>query len=579
MKKILCLWCVFVMVISLTGKANAQNAAAEQRVEQQIIDPSATLRRVPMPPEGIETLPVAIDSVLTRKLIQSGRKKDLDAYVAKAIQQAGTAEKKALVTAAVADTVSRISISRKDDTELQTQAIALYREALPSLTGAARLQTANNYATMLLKQNKATQALGVLRPLKTEYQHSSDTQGKTAYLYNLGRAYEKSGHSALARDAFQQAALVDPGFSPASRAVSRLLPEVAQDAASLGDTADWLNAVTDRGDLALAEKNIRIALVSPKLYTQGGFEKILLSFIRYLVEGECSPDRFESAWLPRLPPLESMRSVAQGMVTEVTAIYRHDFPVDFHPGNGLRYLRSIAAAARINGQPELPTRFAKIAADRFRAAGAPEMALQRYAMAWTIDTTNMKAAYGIVNVLFEMSEQTAGGSDGLLNRFIREVFELKGQAYKAPVGDDWENILRFHLVLGSIYSRKGKWGNPDDPMSAIFQLEHAVRVRSRLINSGRSVAAGPIAGVQYALANAYDKSGDPWKAGPMFLNAAESALAEKDKSYARQIIDEVETHKDRFHLGTRELQKIESLRVRTAQPETAPSPIINLRIR
>jgi hypothetical protein len=82
---------------------------------------------------------------------------------------------------------------------------------------------------------------------------------------------------------------------------------------------------------------------------------------------------------------------------------------------------------------------------------SPEKALQRYAMAWTIDTTNMEAAYGIVNLLFE-------------------------------------------------------WSEP----------------------------------------------------------AAESALIEKDKSYARQIVEEVGTQKDHFRLSADELQKFELLRTRTA---------------
>ncbi len=76
-------------------------------------------------------------------------------------------------------------------------------------------------------------------------------------------------------------------------------------------------------------------------------------------------------------------------------------------------------------------------------------------------------------------------------------------------------------------------------------------------------AAGPIAGVQYALADAYDKSGQTRNAGSMFLNAAQSALAEKDIGYALQIIDKLESSKDHFHLSTGNLHKIELLRKRT----------------
>ncbi len=564
MKKISSFCCLFVMLFSLFGKAGAQNSTTVLQTEQQAITPPSNLRVVSETQGDIKKASVPIDSVLTRKLIQDGKKQELEVYVTRAVQQADTMEKKALVNASVADTMSRISISRKDDTELRARAVSLYREALPSLTGPARLQTANNYSTMLLKQNKPGQALEVLQSLKEEYQRSSDNQGKTAYFYNLGRAYEKSGQTVMAKKAYQQAAIVDPDFSPASRAVTRLLSKVEPDAASLGETADWLNAVTDKGDLALAKKNIQMALNSPKLYTKNGFEKILLSLIRHLIEEKCSPARFASEWLAELPRLESMQPAAQGMVKEIKAVYNRVFPVDFHPGSGLRYMRFITAIAGRNGQPELPTRFAKTTGDGFRIAGAPGMALQRYAIAWTTDTTNMEAAYGIVNILFERSGQAAGEADELLNRFISEVFELKGQAYRAPVGDDWENILRFHLVLGSIYARKGIWGNPDNPMSAIFQLEHAVQVHSRLLRSGRSAAAGPIAGVQYALADAYDKSGQLRNAGSMFLNAAQSALFEKDKGYTLQIINRLESGKDHFHLSPGDLREIESLRKKTA---------------
>jgi tetratricopeptide (TPR) repeat protein len=568
MKKNLLFLLVFCLSVWPLGKAQSQPDVPARSMEP----PTGTLAPMKGVVPAEKMTSDFVDPQYTRTLIQSGDKERLSTHIDSTKLKAETVEKKALISIAYANELSRAAMTaQKDNAFLQEEAVALYKEALPNLTGVVRLQTANNYGTILLRQDKPQKALEVLQPLEQEYTQSNDTAGKTAYFYNLGRAYEKSAELTKAKKSYQQAALTDPGFSPASRAVNRLLPKVAKNDEVLAGTAEWLNAVIDKGDLAQAEKNLQSVLANEELYRLPGFEKILISLIRYLALVESDVDQFRERWEHRLPPLGTLQPTAQRVTLELKSLYHGDLEIEFKPESGLRYVNTIFHESRKSGMADLATRFVKMVGDRYRAARFPAWALQRYAIAWSLDTTNMEAAYGAVNVLFENVDLLPGATDQL-DRFIHEVFELKGQAYKAPVGEDWENILRFHLVLGSIYTKKEIWGNSYNARSAIFQLEHALHVHSRLAAAKRDEVAGPIAGVQFALGGSYEKTGDKREAGAMYLKAAESAVAEKDTPYAKEIIAKMETDIDRYDFDRAELERIEQVREQVTTPKAPKAP-------
>jgi hypothetical protein len=85
-----------------------------------------------------------------------------------------------------------------------------------------------------------------------------------------------------------------------------------------------------------------------------------------------------------------------------------------------------------------------------------------------------------------------------MEKLIDGVFVSKGAAYAAG---DWQNILRMHLLLATIYEEQGVWGSEGDPRSAIFQLSHALRAEQHLRELDPSHTPSP--GLHRRLGDAY----------------------------------------------------------------------------
>ena len=520
-----------------------------------------------------EPMRVMIDLEKTRKLILGGNEKQAASYIKSVAQSTDTAEQKAFVTATYANELSKVSRIKKDDIALQTKAVELYKKSLQSLKGDIKLQTANNFGTLLLRQNDPREALKVLQTVEKDYSQQTDQVKQSTYFYNLGRAYEKSGDLTKAKATYQKAAIADPSFSPASRAVNRLLPKVKVDSKSIKETAQWLNELVDKGDLPLAQKTLLSVLSQKEIYSQQGFETVLIPLIRYFTATKVGPDRFSQEWHKKLPPRDKVHKKTASVIKEIIGAYTADYEINFQPHSGSRYLRATLTAAKDANRMGTVTDFVKMIGDEFQGMKIPEQALHRYATAWTIDTTNMEAAYAVAYTLLDRGDELAGVGR-LLNDFIFQLFELKGAAYKAPVGQDWENILRFHLVLGTIYSKKGKWGNEYNPKSAIFQLKHAVKSHSLLMKQKKVKDPGPIAGVKFELGNAYEQSGNFRRAGSIYVKAAQSAINEKDTPFAREIVAKVRDNSDQYRLSNKDRKTLVQLDAKLNPPFSAP---INIR--
>jgi tetratricopeptide (TPR) repeat protein len=88
----------------------------------------------------------------------------------------------------------------------------------------------------------------------------------------------------------------------------------------------------------------------------------------------------------------------------------------------------------------------------------------------------------IRNLVNLYAEQGQGQKiDEIATRYEFNLFESKGRAYR---DSDLEKIYQYHRTLGQIYGylaeKSGNWGDRRTPKSAIFQLEHAMRVGREL---------------------------------------------------------------------------------------------------
>jgi len=497
------------------------------------------------------------DKNKTRKLILDGNYKEAKGIVDKAENKASTPQLKAKILADYADQLSQLSRIKKDK-NLEIQAVNLYKTALGSLEGANKLKSANNYGALLMRMNNEQEALKVLQSVEPSYNQQNDPEMRAPFLYNLGRAYENNGNFINATETYQKAATVDPVFSPASRAVNRLLPNAGSELKSIEATAKWLNAIVDGGDFSLAQKSLQAVLSQKDLFSSEDYELIFIPIIRYLTLAEVGPDQFFT-WSEKLPPTDLLHEKASTVKNELIQSYDANYQISFKPGSGLQYVMTIAEVAKDANDPVDLSKFLKMIGDSYQSLHKPELALQRYAAAWSIDTTNMEAAYLAALILYESGNRFQDNRF-YLDDLIFQVFEQEGGAYKAHVGEDWVSILRFHVVLGTIYSEKGDWGNSNNPQSAIFQFEHAIKAYTRLKAQKKIEEAGPIAGVKAALARSFDKSGQMKKAGSMYIDAVKSALEEKDGAFVLEIITNVESNTLRYRLTNEDKKQIDSLK-------------------
>ncbi|MBC2710210.1 MAG: hypothetical protein HGJ94_04165 [Desulfosarcina sp.] len=495
-------------------------------------------------------------------LIKAGHTHEATAYFEKAIYAADTLELKTQTTVTWANALSRASRVRNDDPELQVKAAELYHSALPRVTGDLKRLTFNNYGSLLLRQDNPMEALAVLRAVEEDYARESEPVERSRYLYNLARAFEKNDELAAAKDRYQKSAVADPKFTPASRAVSRVLLKLIARPDLVKETAQWLDTVVDHGDLSLTQETIRSVLTRSDWVSQPGFEKVLISLMRYLTVTRVGPQEFKKQWQKNLTVTGEAHQDTRLVAREMVAAYYEDFPIAFEPERGhSRFVASLRAA----GQPDaerVVSAFMKIIGDGYLAIEQEDQALQRYALAWTLDTTNMEAALYAADVLLKRREKIDQSND-LLNQFIFFLFEGKGRAY---LGKDWENILRFHMVLGTIYVQRGEWGFSGNPQSAIFQLEHAIEAHKRLFSQVQE-DAGPIAGVKAELAYSYEEAGHYRSAGATYVDAAETAMVEGDHELTRTVVEKISRATGRLDLSEQDDRRVEHIRKLLKAPQ------------
>ena len=102
-----------------------------------------------------------------------------------------------------------------------------------------------------------------------------------------------------------------------------------------------------------------------------------------------------------------------------------------------------------------------------------EKGLIRYFLAWDIDEGNFQAAQNAAWVLATYYSRTEKGTEAIdrMSQLTKRLFNAKFRLYALPgkKPEDWERILRMHLLLGTIYEARKQWGSEERPQSAIYQ--------------------------------------------------------------------------------------------------------------
>ncbi len=410
-------------------------------------------------------------------------------------------------------------------------AIALYRQAeellarrpedLPSspwglLSADAtgwQAKTYNDYAVELLRSRDASKAVQLLASLDVDHLPGLSAATRSRYQYNYGRALESAGNSNAA-NAYLASLRWDTSFEAAAEALMRLA-RASEPAVCVETAASLSDLLIEGGSLALAERALLQSLEVPEWSAFGDASaRLLESLVRLWTAMRSEIVDFQQAWGLLLNGLmvEDTSPELRRRLREIFAAFLLPLSIEFDANQAQQLFPAWSNSpsdAVIFSQ--LLTRIG----DAYLRANEPQQALQRYALAWSMNHENAEPALYIANILMWFPQEV-DSSDELLDDFVEELF---GGGREPNFPDDLPNTLRLYSVLGEIFAKKESWGSPSEPKSAIFQWEQAVGVQKRLDDEHMLAQAVPV--LHQNLADAYMQTGETSLAKRYYLRAAE----------------------------------------------------------
>jgi len=414
-------------------------------------------------------------------------------------------------------------------------------------SGAAsiRLQSQNNLAGIYLRQNRLDDAARELAGIESEMAKIEQAPRRPAYLYNFACVLEAKGKSSEAFEKFRHAAELDPGLHSAAAGAFRVAWGNQSHEAGILQMAALVGQKVNSGSLVDAEQYLRKCLARASWITHPAYHKLVTSLVLYLKAASVYAPLFEKEWLVRLP--QRIPQPAASRLQDIQVAYFHSLPVVQEVGSH----EFFAAWRTDRGERKIFSEFLKMIGDGYNAQGNAKRALERYSHAWTLFTENMEAGLYLADLLSRQRMQL-DPEGRILNRFVATVFESKGQAY---LGHDWVNILRMHVILGTIFEQQEKWGDSYSAHSAIFQWEHALEARKKL---GAKDANAPVPGLREKLARAYQKTNASRKAWTQYVQAAHEYVQLKRFEAGRNALGQAESLE--LQRSPADLQQLENLR-------------------
>jgi hypothetical protein len=391
---------------------------------------------------------------------------------------------------------------------------------------AQQLMARNNVAAIDLEQGDSASAIKVFEDGYSTVGSIPEPAMRSRYLFNYAQVLERasSPQSRKPADLYREAFITDPRRREAADAGLKLT--LAQ--GNIEQAAGFAQLMIDKGHLGLADKRLREALADAKVRKRADACLLLGSLMNLIAAQEVVPREFDERWRPYVTQLSGLDSCAEGMRTSLLIGYA---PTKEIPQVDSAYAASSKLGLQQLKKPQLTqvSEYLTEVGNVRAAVGDPLAAFHLYTIGSYVDRENMNAALYKANLLLERSAEI--DPDGrLLNRFIDELFQGKGEAY---LGEDWPGILQFHTILGTLYYRKKQWGDPYNPRSAVFQLEHADKARRRL----KGKAGGePAPGLYTMLAECYVAVGQPARAYDAYQQAARDALDVADWDLANDIM-------------------------------------------
>ncbi|TDJ69667.1 MAG: hypothetical protein E2O39_11255 [Planctomycetota bacterium] len=432
---------------------------------------------------------------------------------------------------------------KRGKAENAEQILAWYDMALAAGGAPQRSLARNNKGVALLGLGRGSEAIAELE--RVDYEVVIQSQ-RHVFRYNLGRAYEQERRAPQAIEIYRGIVEAQPSFRPAVDRLYGLLreskaPEQIQAAAVL------TSELVRRGEGRAALENVKGCLEEWK--REPAVPAICEVLVRSYVEGRVSPADYaktERDFLARIVRGAQDAPTAaylERFARQLQRVYGDELPIDPSPELARELFPRPSeewSAEIVSGvsMPQELSRLLKLAGDYYDGGGDPGQALARYLLSWNLDPGNTEA---LVYVAEMVRRDEALALDGELRALlVSRIFEEKGASYRAryKTAEDWLNILRYHVLLASIFEERGEWGSPGELASVIFQLEHAIDAGQQVRRLGAALAPSP--GLHYRLGRAYIASElrhlRP-RARPSFLRAARGFLRDANAGDARLALE------------------------------------------
>lgn len=476
--------------------------------------------------------------ILKKALVSKGQIDELQKEFKAQYSNATSTEEETSLSLSYANALTKAYMEKGEQSYFQEASNVFEKVMETGATARQQLAARNNYATIALKSGNKKKALEILEAGYNEKAlQAVDGAGRARYLFNFASVLEKGNQSEKSIKSYLEAYTADPRYIRAANSALR----VALASDSLPAISKVLQQLIQYGQLSVAETNFRILFDQPKQTGSDEFVSIIEAFYEYLVAAQVGPTIFQVEWRSYLDSKKKgLSPKSKTLMNFVYRAYDSTLPIRIKKSRSRKYVK--------------PSRFLANVGELYAKRGELSQALARYTSAWSLDNLNLSAGQYAANLLIEYPDKL-DPEGKVLRDLTSELFSGKGTAY---LGEDWPNIFRFHILLGSIYVKKEEWGDSFYPFGARFQLEHALQARKKIPESENEFKEAP--GLYSMLGQTFVGLGQESDAFKNYVLAANDALALGDKELGNEMLERVKALN--YQPTPQEKQKLSEIKTR-----------------
>lgn len=440
---------------------------------------------------------------------------------------------------------SRVLLSRMGENkkEMLQQATQDFEQVIVAGDPRQKARAQNNLGTLYLANGDAAKAIDTLKSV--DKMQIEPTQRFVLH-YNLARAYDTASNPARALVEYEQTLRENPYYTRAVEQATRVIERDNLPAAAVLTTYHLGLTLIQKGQLPAAQ-SVGLAVLRNKT-----LEKQREVGLAILLRAAANDNREPGRWLEEEHALlTSLRESGYAQAAlEIQRAYKEALnPREINlvnvPMREIRLFPWFSAADRDEGLRSAFAALLNHIGDYFamvvgeRQMRDPSQALARYLSAWAL-AADSAAALNAALILSTAPPQF-DPQRFIYDKLMDSLFAEKGRLYRVKYKSraDWENILRMHTLLGTIFEQRREWGSEDEWRSAIFQWTLALRAEKQIqeLPGGKEFQAP---GLHERLGAAYAAVNQPTKALGHFLDASAKYVQRHQHEEARQTMAQAE---------------------------------------